>query len=135
MCGGVQYSYQGEMKRVYFPNPHALLPVRLKNGDISYLPWGRRETQPGRLPLGGWARHQSIQQGVWNKWFPKPVKIIVDQFMEKDKNSESHWFELTKGQWIQGLLASNGDEKRLYVVTITPILQSAIHDRWPRLKH
>lgn len=102
MCGGVEYIYQGEKKRVYFPNPNAHLPVRLKNGEISYMPWGRRKQQLGQLPMGGGARHDSIKQGVWNKWFPKPVKIIVNQFMEKYMESNSHWFELPSGQWIQG---------------------------------
>ena len=77
MCGGVEYIYMGEKKRVYFPNPQAHLPVRLKNAEIDYLPWGRRKQQLGQLPMGGWARHDSIKQGVWDKWFPKPVKIIV----------------------------------------------------------
>lgn len=133
MCGGVQYIYQGEKKRVYFPNPNAHLPVRLKNGEINYLPWGRRKQQLGCLPMGGWARHDSIQHGVWDKWFPKPVKIIVDQFMEKDMESKSHWFELAKGQWIQGLLARSGSEQRVYVVTIVPVMEDAVHDRWPRV--
>jgi len=133
MCGGVEYIYQGEKRRVYFPNPNAHLPVRLKNGEIEYLPWGRRKQQLGQLPMGGWARHDSIKHGVWDKWFPKAVKIIVDQFMEKDMESNSHWFELPRGQWIQGLLARNGNEQRVYVVTITPVMEDAVHDRWPRI--
>lgn len=133
MCGGVEYIYQGENKRVYFPNPKAHLPVRLKNGEIAYMPWGRRKQQPGQLPMGGWARHDSIKMGVWDKWFPKPVKIIVQQFMEKDMEDNSHWFDLSRGKWIQGLLARNGQEKRVYVVTITPVLEDAVHDRWPRI--
>ena len=133
MCGGVEYVYQGEKKRVYFPNPQAHLPVRLKNASIDYLPWGRRKQQLGQLPMGGWARHDSIKQGVWDKWFPKPVKIIVSQFMEKDMESNSHWFELPRGQWIQGLIAHNGNERRIYVVTITPVMDDAVHDRWPRI--
>ncbi|GIT34613.1 MAG: hypothetical protein Ct9H300mP4_09320 [Gammaproteobacteria bacterium] len=26
-------------------------------------------------------------------------------FMEKDPEGKSHWFDLVKGQWIQGLIA------------------------------
>jgi len=133
MCCGVEYIYQGEQKRVYFPNPNAYLPVRLKNGEVSYIPWGSRQQQLGKLPMGGWARHDSIQQGVWDKLFPKPVKIIIDQFMEKDMESNIHWFELPRGQWMQGLIAHNGNEQRVYLGTITPVMEEAIHDRWPRI--
>ena len=47
--------------------------------------------------------------------------------------SKSHWFELPGGQWIQGLIAHNGYEQRIYVVTIEPTMEDAIHDRWPRI--
>jgi len=36
-------------------------------------------------------------------------------------------------QWIQGLIAHNGNERRIYVVTITPVMEDAVHDRWPRV--
>jgi len=133
MCAGIEYSKENQTKRVYFPNPYAELPILLKNGELAYCAWGRRESQNGDLPLGGWARHESIGQGIWDKWFPKPVKIIVDAFMEKDINSKSHWFPLTKGNFIQGLLARNGKERRVYIVTIESKLEDHLYDRWPRI--
>ena len=45
----------------------------------------------------------------------------------------SHWYDLTKGQWIQGLAAHRRQERRIYVVTIEPELAEAVHDRWPRI--
>ena len=95
--------------------------------------WGRRKQQPGRLPLGGWARLDSIHSGRWDRWFPRPVKIRVLAFMEKDIEGSSHWFDLVEGQWIQGLLAHDGDQQRIYVVTIKPEMEGAVHDRWPRI--
>jgi hypothetical protein len=62
MCGGVYYIHNDEPQRVYFPNPVARLPVQLKGtmtaaghveGATALLPWGRRQKQPGVLPLGG----------------------------------------------------------------------------------
>ena len=50
------------------------------------------------LPTGGWARHESIEKGIWDKWQPRSVKIIADRFMEKGMERQSHWFELTAGQ-------------------------------------
>jgi len=62
---------------------------------------------------------------VWDKWFPKPVKIIINQFMEKDMELNSHWFERVEGQWIQGLIAThNGNERRAYIVTILPVMET-----------
>ncbi len=133
MCGGVYYTYQGADIRVYFPNPKAALPVQTKDRHVELLPWGRRKEQAGQLPLGGWARLDSIYAGRWDKWFPVPVKIPVKSFMEKDLEGHSHWYDLTKGQWIQGLVARDAHERRLYVVTVEPEMADAVHDRWPRI--
>lgn len=134
MCGGVYYIHDGEPHRVYFPNPAALLPVAVRgDNEPVLLPWGRRKKQPGILPQGGWARLESIYKGGWDRYFPRPVKIPVLSFMEKDNEGDSHWFDVTKGQWVQGLLAQIGDEYRVYVVTITPEHEEAVHDRWPRV--
>jgi len=133
MCGGVYYTHNEQDVRAYFPNPKAMLPVRQKNGDVCLLPWGRRQEQKGILPLGGWARLDSIYAGRWDRWFPKPVKLNIKSFMEKDIESHSHWFDLTRGQWIQGLIAREGAEQRVYVVTITPEMNDAVHERWPRV--
>ncbi|GIS41384.1 MAG: hypothetical protein Ct9H90mP13_12300 [Pseudomonadota bacterium] len=105
MCGGASYTYNGEHMRVYFPNPKAKLPVIKKESDTKLILWGRRKGQSGRLPLGGWARLDSFMLEFGTEGFPKPVKIPVQSFMEKDHKGKSHWFDLVKGQWIQGLFA------------------------------
>ena len=133
MCGGVYYSINNQDTRVYFPNPQAQLPVKSRGGSISTLAWGRRHQQAGTLPLGGWARLDSIYAGRWDRWFPIAVKIPVKSFMEKDLEGLSHWYDLTGGQWIQGLVARHQQERRVYVVTIEPELAEAIHGRWPRI--
>jgi hypothetical protein len=133
MCGGVYYSANGQDIRVWFPNPKARLPVAMRSGDTRLLPWGRRHEQAGQLPLGGWARLDSIYAGRWDRWFPVPVKLSVKSFMEKDFEGHSHWYDLTRGQWIQGLVARCRHERRVYVVTIEPELADAMHDRWPRI--
>lgn len=133
MCGGVYYSHKGQEIKVFFPNPKATLPVSTRDGDHQLLPWGRRQHQIGKLPLGGWARLESVYAGRWDRWFPQPVKLHVQSFMEKDIENRSHWYELTKGQWIQGLVARYHQEQRLYVVTVEPEQEDAVHDRWPRI--
>jgi hypothetical protein len=134
MCGGVYFEYKGEVLRQYFPNPKAVLPVLKSDGGIILMPWGRRQQQVGNLPLGGWARLDSIYGGRWDKYFPNPIKMPVLSFMEKDFEGQSHWYDLNKGQFIQGLLARNNNEQRIYVVTIEPEIEDAqIHNRWPRV--
>lgn len=134
MCGGIYYFHNGQPVRVYFPNPAAQLPIAMRNDHSPLLmPWGRRQKQHGQLPQGGWARLDSIYAGRWDRYFPRPVKIRALSFMEKDNEGNSHWFDITRGRWIQGLLAQQGDEQRVYVVTITPQHEDAIHDRWPRI--
>lgn len=134
MCGGAYFQYGDDFHRMYFPNPKARLPVLKKDGSIELIPWGRRVGQDGHLPITGWARIESIYGGKWEKYFPKPVKIPVLAFMEKDFEGTSHWYDLQKGQYIQGLVAKEGNERRLYVVTIEPEPEDAqIHNRWPRV--
>jgi len=131
MCGAIRYAAQN----IYFPNPKAELPIRLKTGDIAWQPWGRRQQQlPSHLPMGGWARLESIQAGRWNRYQPQPVLIPAQAYMEKDAQRYSHWFELAANTLIQGLFATYQTEQAVYVVTIpTPADYSHIHARWPRI--
>ncbi|MBF0263803.1 MAG: hypothetical protein HQL46_00905 [Gammaproteobacteria bacterium] len=134
MCGGATYTVNRNKVTVYFPNPKAQLPVLLKDGTIELYDWGRRESQAGRLPLGGWARLESIKSGKWEYTNPTPCKIIVDSFMEKDNTKKSHWFDLDPNCFIQGLYARLGEEQKLYVVTVEPEGElMKIHNRFPRI--
>lgn len=131
MCGGIEYQDQ----KIYFPQTDARLPVRLRDGNVTWVTWGRREKEAvGKFPNGGWARLNSIHAGKWKPWHPRPVLIAADLFMEKDREGQSYWIELDKKMVIQGLLAERKNEQRVYVVTVnTPPEHAWIHDRWPRL--
>jgi hypothetical protein len=133
MCNSVIYHYQGHERKTQFSDPNALLPVKSKQQGVLLLPWGRRTHQSGQLPLGGWARHASIQSGRWDPYFPKPVRLPIDQFLSEDVMHATRWYRLTRGQWIQGLLAQVGEEKRIYIVTLTPEAPDSLYDRWPRI--
>ncbi|MCF6766678.1 hypothetical protein L3V82_12960 [Thiotrichales bacterium 19S3-7] len=134
MCGGVIYQFEGEIVKTYFPNPKSTLPVLLDNGEVEQFTWGRRKEQQGFLPLGGWARQESLDRGIWDKWFPKPVPLLINEFMEKDNDRTSHWFSVVKGKYIQGIIARCESETRVYVVTIEPP-KDAIHNRWPLIRY
>ena len=65
MCGGIEYQDQ----KIYFPQPGARLPVRLRDGHVSWITWGRRKDESiGKLPNGGWARLNSIKSDKWKPW-------------------------------------------------------------------
>ena len=140
MCAGVEIEGQEKSKRVYFPVPTAALPVLMRDGSVAMMRWGARneehaegEKRP-RWPKGGWARIESVKSGRWKAYDPQPVKIPAKGYMEKDGEGQSHWFALEQGQYIQGLVASIGEERRVYVVTENAPPQYAhIHDRWPRI--
>ncbi len=60
MCGGIEYQDQ----KIYFPQPDALLPVRLSDGQVTWITWGRRKDEAiGKFPKDGWARLNSIKSG------------------------------------------------------------------------
>jgi len=107
--------------------------VKTRTGGVALLVWGRRHEQAGQLPLGGWARLDSIHAGRWDRWMPVPVKLPLKSFMERDFEGHSHWYDLTRGQWIQGLVARARYERRVYVVTLEPELPDTPHERWPRI--
>ena len=135
MCGGVKYRQDDELHTVYFPRPDARLPLRLKTGDQRLVTWGRRREEAGGLPPGGWARLDSVRAGKWQRYGPSPVLIQVESFMEKDDAGNSHWYELAGEDYIQGLVARDGEMDRVYVVTVSPEdpQHAAVHDRWPRI--
>lgn len=137
MCGGVEFKAfnlktgRVEYRRVYFPMPHAKLPVVGAKG-AALITWGKRENELAEsdLPKGGWARLDSLQAGRWKRFKPQPVIIPVRQFMEKDREKTSHWFPLNAEQVIQGIGIVDGGKPYVYVVTI-PGNETDVHDRMP----
>ncbi len=45
MCGGIEYQDQ----KIYFPQPDALLPVRLRDGHVTWIPLDTRMAIQGLL--------------------------------------------------------------------------------------
>lgn len=133
MCRGVRYIHDGREVHTGFASPGARLPVARRRNDPVLLRWGRRRNENGSLPFGGWARLESIKTGKWDHWHPQPVRLPLRAFMETDIQGTDYWFELNSGQWVQGLVARDGREQRVYVVTITPEMPEALHQRWPRI--
>lgn len=132
MCSGVKYVAKGEIITQIFANRKAVLPVKTKNGLV-YLPWGRRESQAGETPLGGWAEYTSLRAGQWNRFLPKPCKIMVAEFIERDTlTGEEKWFSLKANEFIHGIYCRDAGHYRAYVITLRPTLQTQ-YSRWPRV--
>lgn len=133
MPEAVMYYYLGQTQTVYFARPKAFLPVRLTNGEVKLVTWGCRQHENSEMPRGGWARLQSIHDGKWSQYLPKPVCLPISKFMKMDYEGRVHWYEVSKGQYLQGLLAHEKAEYRVYIVTIIPELLDICFDRWPRI--
>jgi hypothetical protein len=136
MAEAVIFKNQNKIYTVCFSQVKAVLPVKLKNGDCKLVTWGRREGENSEMPMGGWARLNSIKNAKdqrWNLYFPKPVQIPIDKFMEKNFEGKSCWYEIIKGQCIQGLLAHEQNEYRVYIVTVDPEDLMNCHYKWPHI--
>lgn len=107
MPESVIFHYQNKPYTIHFGSPRAALPIQVRYGEIRLVQWGMRENENSEMPLGGWARQCNIrnEKSRWNIYLPRPVKICIDKFMEKDFEGKSCWYEITKGKVIEGLLA------------------------------
>jgi hypothetical protein len=136
MPEAVIFNYQNKSYTIYFNNAKAMLPVKLKNGECKLVTWGRRENENSEMPLGGWARSTNLKNSMnthWNMYMPKPVQIPIEKFMERNFEGRACWYEITKGKYIQGLLAQHEGEYRIYIVTIDPEDLTTCHYKWPHI--
>lgn len=132
MCVAVCYANEKKTVITHFAQAKAMLLVQTKTTLNKLIPWGRRTSEVGRLPLGGWASLAAIEKGKWDYYLPKFVKISVNKFMEQDIESRSLWFDVTPGQWLQGLLLESEQEKRVYIVTLDLDILKTPYPRWPQ---
>ncbi len=134
MCRAVRYRFAEKDWEVAFSNRDARLPMLLKSGESILMSWGRRPREKGSLPIGGWAKREHVQGGRWDKYLPKPVKIPASAFREQDVVGNHHWFEITRGKYLQGLIATDDQkDRRIYVVTIEPPPEEMEYEQWPRV--
>lgn len=133
MCIAVEFEFEENNYICRFDDLNPTLPLLRKNGVIQLFSWGRSEERIGNLPLGSWVTEEAIGQDKWQKYNAKLVRIWVKKFAEKDVYGHTRWHELTKGQFILGLLARDKNEERVYVTIITPQGHNPNYNRWPRI--
>lgn len=137
----MEYQYidpvTGEIKtrKAFFPVPKVRIPVITEEGPL-LCQWGKRQGEDPDfdVPVTGWARLLSLKEGKWNRYHPRRVKIPALKWMEKDRQRESHWFELGARQSLLGVLIEQRDERFVYIVTRPAESHFAdVHDRMPLL--
>jgi hypothetical protein len=138
MCGGVIFPYKkeyremleqfyspeevarfeatGEVRSLYWQPGEPVLPVLASEDEEEsaaapprLMRWGNRDKE-AQFPKTGWARMESIEEGKWRYFKPKPALIPVSYGVEKGK-----WFSIQTG--IAGLVVQKDGEERVYMLT------------------
>jgi hypothetical protein len=78
MCGCFSYKDPAseQLKKVYFPIPHAQIPIVTSDG-IKRVQWGRcmGEDEEFDVPQTGWARLNRLAAHKWNHYHLSRVRI------------------------------------------------------------
>jgi hypothetical protein len=110
---------QLEERRVFFPQPHAQVPVIEEDGDVSLAQWGKRDTSedPEEIPVTGWARFDKLESHFWQQHKPATVLVPAQRFSERGKLPKSRWFDMPDDTFLMGLKITKTDKGFLYIVT------------------
>src|ERR1700761_7159882 len=133
MGEGIIDDYLGQSRKSFFNNQGSKMPVIATFDRIKFITWGKRELEPNDFPVGSTLYREDILNGKYDLFSPKPVKLHILKFLEKDIKGMYHWFDIVKGLYMQGLLINNGSELRVYVVTIRTQMPDSDYNYWPRL--
>ncbi len=130
MCSGIEFDDQLHL----WQDPAVQLPVLRRDGSVQWLPWGGRHGIETRFFQGPCARLESLRAGKWQRFSPRPVKIPLTRYMERDARGRPYWVKVRPGQYLQGVLATQAGEQRVYVVTTeSPAAFRHVQERWPRV--
>ena len=134
MCRAIRYHFDEHTYEVRFTQTGARLPVRLNNGEDSLQLWGKRPHEKCQLPIGGWARYSHVLSGRWKDDYAiTSVRIPALEFAVQDVMGAEHWFKITRGQYVRGIVAKSGNESRLYVVIMDSPPDMGEFEGWPRV--
>lgn len=131
MCGGMTYKYpnpetrQLETRRVFFPYPHAQVPILSDGGEVLLSQWGKRSKEEDPeydVPVTGWARLEKLDADYWQRFEPAKVLIPAMKFSEKPVGfDKSLWYPPLRPQtFLMGLRLVKADKSFIYVVTRPP---------------
>lgn len=130
MCSGIEY----EDELHVWQDAAVRLPVLRRDGSVDWLTWGGRHGLETVFHQGPCARLESVRAGKWDRFSPRPVKIPLSRYMERDGKGRPYWVKVEPGECLQGLVASLDGEQRIYVVTVeSPEAWRHVQPRWPRV--
>ena len=148
MCGGIAFKIskipKSELDKFYseleivdlmrkgkvqsfFWSKRPVLPVEDKNKNIKLYDWGNRG-EDLNLPKTGWAKQESIDQGLWDRYKPKPITIPAEKGYEKGV-----WFDLNS-RGFAGVVVKDKKNERVYMLTkqaSQDYINLTHHDREP----
>jgi len=110
----------------FFWQDNPVLPI-VDDRKISLKSWGNRDKN-NHLPQTGWAKLESLNEGKWDHYKPRYVKIPAVRGYEKGL-----WFDAPKDGYL-GVVVGQGQSERAYMVTAQAsqeYLNLTKHDREP----
>jgi hypothetical protein len=123
-----------EERRVFFPQPHAQVPVIGEDGDVTLTQWGKRDTSENPefdVPVTGWARADKLESSFRQQHKPTTVLVPALRFSEKGKLHKSRWFDMPEETFLMGQLTKRG-RGFVYIVANPAIGALAeVHPRMP----
>lgn len=131
MCLALCHPADKRIIITHFTDINARVPIKTEANLQHFLTWGRRLNEKGQLPLGGWISQALKQKKLFNQYFPKYVKIMASKFMDADVEGRCRWFDVTDGHYLQGVVLREKEERRVYIMTITPEKSDTHFIRWP----
>lgn len=115
----------GKRYTVSFTQRQRQLPM-MGASESEHMTWGRNQYENGNLPIGGWCRQDLLAQGAFDHWQPQFVRLPVKGFAIHNMLARLHWFEVSPGEYLQGVILTEAGERRLYLV----IMQTQRLDNW-----
>lgn len=116
---------RGDMVETFFWQAKPFLPVE-ENGLVHLYHWGNREISAA-LPKTGWAKIESLRDGLWDKFNPRKVLVPSAWGCEKKK-----WFKTPAG--VAAVKVRYGEIVRVYLLTqkaTLDFIDYTGHDRMP----
>lgn len=95
---------------------------------------GRRPRQAEKITFGGCAYLDAIHGGGPDRYKTRGARLWVKCFAEQDVEGKVHLHDLTIGKWVAGMMAQEGEGRRMYVVTLRPALAESPYERWPYIE-
>src|SRR5258708_3376920 len=121
MCVALKFVADGKTRTATAGVQGVTVPVLMRSGQVRFIEWGAPTARhvsdpdsPGyvmKLPAGNWIDLDTLREGAWWRFKPRPVKIVAIAFgvyLELER-----LIPLEAGQYLQGGPASEFAAQRV----------------------